>query len=87
LNDDLAHEALRSLAACGELRAGAGQGAMAFERHLGGYRVRRKVDGMRHYFGFLKDEARQMDAAVADEAIDTGAPTLRELGQAVAGSA
>jgi integrase len=56
---------------------------MAVEKHRDGFRVRRKVDGTRRYFGVFKteEEARQMDVAVADESDDTGASTLRDWGE------
>ena len=52
---------------------------MAVEQHRQKFRVRRKVDGKRGYFGVFPtvDEAREMDAAVADEANAHDAPSLR----------
>jgi integrase len=53
---------------------------MAVEKHQDGFRVRREVNGRRRYIGFYRDEeeAREMNAAVAEEAGDTGVPTLRK---------
>jgi hypothetical protein len=56
---------------------------MAVEKHQNSFRVRRKVDGARRYFGVFPtaDEARQMDAAVSEEATTTDAPSLRTWGE------